>query len=43
MRDRTIMRIEQTAIHRSADLLAFYREFFHALRSIDKRAPRPAS
>ena len=32
-------RIEQTAIHHSADLLAFYREFFHGLRSIDKRAP----
>lgn len=35
-------RIEQTAIHRSAELLAFYRDFFHGLRSIDKRAPRPA-
>lgn len=35
-------RIEQTTIHRSAELLAFYRDFFHGLRSIDKRAPRPA-
>jgi hypothetical protein len=36
-------RIEQTAIHRSADLLAFYRDFYHGLRSIDKRPARATS
>lgn len=33
-------RIEQTSIHRSAELLAFYRDFYHDLRSIDKRNAR---
>lgn len=31
-------RIEQTAIHCSAELLAFYRDFYSGLRSIDRRA-----
>lgn len=30
-------RIEQTAIHRSRELLDFYRDFYHAVRSIDRR------
>lgn len=36
-------RIEQTSIHASAELLSFYKDFFHGLRSIDKRASRQAS
>lgn len=31
-------RIEQTAIHASGELLAFYRDFYRGLRSIDRRA-----
>lgn len=31
-------RIEQTAIHCSAELLTFYRDFYRGLRSIDRRA-----
>ena len=31
-------RIEQSTIHRSADLYAFYAEFFDGIRSIDRRA-----
>lgn len=31
-------RVEQTSIHASRDLYEFYLEFFHGLRSIDKRA-----
>lgn len=30
-------RVEQTAITRSASLLDFYRDFYHGLRSIDRR------
>lgn len=33
-------RVEQTAIHADRALHEFYRDFFHGLRSIDKRAPR---
>lgn len=31
-------RIEQTAIHCSAELFAFYKDFYRGLRSIDRRA-----
>ena len=31
-------RIEQSTIHRSTDLYAFYAEFFDGIRSIDRRA-----
>lgn len=36
-------RIEQTAIHCSRELRDFYRDFYHGLRSIDKRAARAPS
>lgn len=36
-------RIEQTAIHNDAALLAFYRDFYHALRSIDSKRPALAA
>lgn len=35
-------RIEQTAVHASRELFEFYREFFHGLRSIDRRDAGPA-
>jgi hypothetical protein len=35
-------RIEQSAIHCSDELHAFYKEFFHGLRSIDKYSARAA-
>jgi hypothetical protein len=36
-------RIEQAAIHCSDELHAFYLEFFHGIRSIDKHSARQAS
>lgn len=35
-------RIEQTAITRSRELVNFYKDFFHGLRSIDKQPARAA-